>query len=277
MKKTSRPAPIRHQFSVLRQICNLIPTHLVPKLARETGVEELCRTFSAWSHMASLLFAQLTGALGLNDVCDSLRLHSGPFSAVRGATPPSRNNLSYANKRRPASLAEKMFWSVLEHLQKQSPGFSKGRQGRRLAARFRTASHLAMSFDTCAAELKLGSPYPADSYHVMLTGSLRLLDLRKVAEPAFSGAYYSADRSISCQIVDANIGYLKSGGFDGILRYSKPLVDVDCFQDVVAITPDAIGKLGVKAIFPLGTISKPLNVILADGKVIPMVNYYPTA
>jgi len=111
----------------------------------------------------------------------------------------------------------------------------------------------------------------------MLTGSLRLLDLRKVAEPAFSGAYYSADRSISCQIVDANIGYLKSGGFDGILRYSKPLVDVDCFQDVVAITPDAIGKLGVKAIFPLGTISKPLNVILADGKVIPMVNYYPTA
>ena len=98
---------------MLRQICNLIPNHLVPKLTRELGVEALSRTFSAWSHTVSLLFAQLTGALGLNDVCDSLRLHSGPLSAVRGATPPSRNNLSHANKRRPAALAEKLFWSVL--------------------------------------------------------------------------------------------------------------------------------------------------------------------
>ncbi len=140
-----------------------------------------------------------------------------------------------------------------------------------------SGSHLAMQFDTCLAELKLTDTYPADSYHVTLTGSLCLLDLRKVADANFSGAYYSDDRSISCQIVEANRDYLRSGGFDGILRYSKPLVDVETFQDVVAITPDAIGKLGVKTITPLGTTSKPLNVILPDGKVVPMENYYPTA
>ena len=127
---------------MLRQICNLIPNHLVPKLTRELGVEALSRTFSAWSHTVSLLFAQLTGALGLNDVCDSLRLHSGPLSAVRGATPPSRNNLSHANKRRPAALAEKLFWSVLEDLQRQSPGFGQGSTGKRLAARFRKTIHV---------------------------------------------------------------------------------------------------------------------------------------
>jgi hypothetical protein len=121
----------------LRQICNLIPPHLVPKLARETGVEALCRTFSAWSHTVTLLFAQLTGALGLNDVCDSLGLHSGPLSAVRGATPPSRNNLSHANQRRPAELGERLFWSVLAHLQSLVPGFATGRGGRRLAPRFK--------------------------------------------------------------------------------------------------------------------------------------------
>jgi hypothetical protein len=27
-----------------------------------------------------MLFAQLTHAIGLNDVCDALRLHSGPLS-----------------------------------------------------------------------------------------------------------------------------------------------------------------------------------------------------
>jgi hypothetical protein len=142
VKKPRRPASVRHQFTVLRQICNLIPNHLVPKIMRELGAEALCRTFSAWSHTVSLIFAQLTGALGLNDVCDSLRLHSGPLSAVRGATPPSRNNLSHANKRRPAELAEKVFWSVLGHLQQQSPGFREGRSGKRLAARFRQAIHV---------------------------------------------------------------------------------------------------------------------------------------
>jgi hypothetical protein len=142
VKKTPRTASVRRQFTILRQLCNLIPNHLVPKLARELGTEKLCRTFSAWSHTVALLFAQLTGALGLNDVCDSLRLHSGPLSAVRGATPPSRNNLSHANKRRPAELGERLFWSVLEHLQALSPGFGTGRQGARLASRFRAAIHV---------------------------------------------------------------------------------------------------------------------------------------
>jgi hypothetical protein len=56
-----------------------------------------------------MLFAQLTHAICLNDVCDALRLHIGPLSALRGATAPSRNNLSHANKRRDAALAETAF------------------------------------------------------------------------------------------------------------------------------------------------------------------------
>jgi 3-methyladenine DNA glycosylase/8-oxoguanine DNA glycosylase len=41
---------------------------LVPKLAREAKVEEMARTFSPWSHVVTLLFTQLTHALGLHDV-----------------------------------------------------------------------------------------------------------------------------------------------------------------------------------------------------------------
>ncbi len=125
--KTKSTAPIRSQFHVLRQICHLIPVPLAPKLARETGVEPLCRTFSAWSHCVAMLFAQFTHALGLNDGCDSLRLHSGPLSSLRAATPPSRNNLSHASRHRPALLAETLFWSVLGHWQSLAPGFARGR------------------------------------------------------------------------------------------------------------------------------------------------------
>ena len=36
MKKNTKPTASK--LSVLRQLCNLIPLHLVPKLGRETGV-----------------------------------------------------------------------------------------------------------------------------------------------------------------------------------------------------------------------------------------------
>jgi len=32
-----------------------------------TGVDKKARTFSPWSHLASLIYAQLTHAIGLND------------------------------------------------------------------------------------------------------------------------------------------------------------------------------------------------------------------
>lgn len=135
--KTPRP-PTRSKLTILRQVCNLIPTHLVSQLARQTRADQLARTFSNWSHVVALLYAQLTHAIGLNDVCDGLRLHSGPLSAIRGASAPSKNGLSHANKQRPAELAEQLFWRTLEHLQSLCPRFA-GRQGRRVAGRFRRA------------------------------------------------------------------------------------------------------------------------------------------
>lgn len=99
----------------------------------------MARTFSPWSHVVALLFAQVTHAIGLNDVCDSLRLFCGKLVAIRGATAPSRNNLSHANKKRPAPMAEKLFWGTLEHWQRQSPRFAAGGSSRRLAPRFKAA------------------------------------------------------------------------------------------------------------------------------------------
>lgn len=144
MKKNTKTQPSRSKLTILAQLCKWIPPHLVPKLAREHGVEEKARTFTPWSHVVCLLFAQLTHALGLNDVCDSLRLHSGPLSAVRGAVAPSRNNLSHANKGRDAAMAEALFWEVLEHLQSLKPGFARGARFR-LARRFKRVIHVVDS------------------------------------------------------------------------------------------------------------------------------------
>ena len=144
MNNQTRHKPTASKFSLLRQLCNFIPSHLVPRLARETGVEGQARTFSPWSHVVSLLYAQLTHSLGLNDVCDALRLHSGPLSALRGATPPPKNTLSHANRRRDPQMAERLFWAVLEHLQTLQPAFGGNRRPK-FAFRFKRLIHVVDS------------------------------------------------------------------------------------------------------------------------------------
>src|SRR6266446_2340755 len=145
MKNKNKTVPAPSNLNLLRQICNFIPDFLVSKLARETGVEEKVRTFSAWSHVVSLLYAQLTHSIGLNDVCDALGLHSGPLSSLRGATPPSRNNLSHSNKVRSSAMAEQLFWAVFEHLGNLSPRFVSGKAGKRFVRRFKRTIHLVDS------------------------------------------------------------------------------------------------------------------------------------
>ena len=145
MKKNNRTVPAPSKLNLLRQICNFIPDFLVPKLARQSGVDQKVRSFSAWSHVVALLYAQLTHSIGLNDVCDALSLHSGPLSSLRGATAPTRNNLSHCNKVRPAQMAQQLFWAVFEHLGKLSPRFVSGKAGKRFARKFRRAIHLVDS------------------------------------------------------------------------------------------------------------------------------------
>jgi len=133
--------PARSKYSILNQVCNLIPPYLVAKLAREHGVSKKARTFSPWSHVVSLLYAQLTHAMSLNDVCDSLKLHGAKLFAIRRATPPNRNTLSHANRVRSASMAEALFWQALDRLIRQNPRFG-GRTSPGLPRRFKRLIHI---------------------------------------------------------------------------------------------------------------------------------------
>lgn len=127
----------KRKVTVLKQICNLVPRNLVQKLAREYGVEKQARTFSPWSHITSLFFAQVSHALSLNDVCDTLSNHAGDLKDIRGAVPPKRNTLSHANRTRNADMSEKLFWSVLENLQSLTPMFGLGHGYAGLPRRFK--------------------------------------------------------------------------------------------------------------------------------------------
>ena len=118
--------PSKSKVTVLCQIAKLIRRNLISKLANKYGVSEKTRTFSPTSHILSLIFAQLSHALGLNDVCDTLNNHSGVLTTIRGSTPPSRNGLSYANRNRNPDMAEALFWETLKSLESRNPQFILG-------------------------------------------------------------------------------------------------------------------------------------------------------
>src|SRR3989442_2500985 len=143
MKK--QKLPTASKFTIVRQACNYIPNHLVPRFAWEPEVDKQARTYDAWSHIVTLCYAQVTHSIGLNDVCDALQLNSGPLSAIRGATPPRRNNLSHANKVRDAAMAEELFWAVYDYLGDLSPKFVSGKAAKRFARKFKRTIHVVDS------------------------------------------------------------------------------------------------------------------------------------
>jgi RNAse (barnase) inhibitor barstar len=138
---TERIIPTMKRYTMLKQVCNLIPPHLVNRLAKEHGVDKKSRTFTPWSHVVSLLYAHTTHAIGLNDVCDGLRMNQGALATIRGAVPPTRNNLSHANKVRDAAMAEALYWAMMDTLMQQTPGFAKGKFRRGYLRRFRKTIH----------------------------------------------------------------------------------------------------------------------------------------
>jgi len=75
--------PALSNVLVLKQILNLIPRGMISRHALETGVEGKARTFSVLSHFSAMLFAQLSHAIGLNDVCDWLRLKSAALTVIK--------------------------------------------------------------------------------------------------------------------------------------------------------------------------------------------------
>ena len=139
--------PTKHTMSVLAQITSWIPDRIIENLARKHRIQT--RSFSATSHVISMVYAHLAHALSLNDICDSLSNHAGTLEQLRGCTPPSRNGLSHTNKTRNADMAEELSWKVYESPSKQYPEFlSSSRNYPGLPHRFRTRTIRAVDSTT---------------------------------------------------------------------------------------------------------------------------------
>lgn len=132
--------PSKDKLPLLGQLVKLIPAKSIDSFARKYEIQT--RSFSPTSHVVTMMYAQLSHSLSLNDVCDALQNHVGALSQIRHCTPPSRNGLSHANRTRNADMAEELFWNTLEYFRKDFPSFiSTGRNYPGLPHRFKRMIH----------------------------------------------------------------------------------------------------------------------------------------
>ena len=133
-----------HNLAVLGQIVKHIPGKLIEKLKGKYKIQT--RSFSATSHVVAMIFAQLSHALSLNDICDCLHFHKGYLAQIRDCVPPSRNGLAHANATRNADLAKELFWTVFADIKEKYPEFiSGGRHYPGFPWRFKRAIHVVDS------------------------------------------------------------------------------------------------------------------------------------
>jgi hypothetical protein len=96
--------------SLFNQLLQQVPRNEFAKLVNRHQGEYRAKGFTCWTQFTAMLFCQLAHADSLRDICNGLACCLGKLSHLGINRCPSKSNLSYANKHRPAKIFEDLFW-----------------------------------------------------------------------------------------------------------------------------------------------------------------------
>ena len=121
--KTTTPKATKTVYPVICQVVNTIPAQFIAETAQAHKVRS--RAFSPKSHVAAMLYCQVSKTESLNSICDVARANDALWRSM-GVTPPMRNTLSNANAQRPSSMAKDLYWKTFSYLLGIAPKFGRG-------------------------------------------------------------------------------------------------------------------------------------------------------
>lgn len=117
-----------NQFSsMFGQILQIFSKGEFYRAVKETKAEKGAKGFTCWGQFVAMLFCQLGQAHSLREICGGLASCLGKLKHLGIETAPSRSTLSYANKKRPWQLYQKVFYQLLGKCQAVAPGKKKFR------------------------------------------------------------------------------------------------------------------------------------------------------
>jgi hypothetical protein len=104
--KTTNPKATKTVYPIICQIVNIIPHQFIAEAAKAHKV--LSRTFTPKSHVAAMLYCQVSKTESLNSICDVAAANEALWTSM-GVTVPRRNTFSNANAMRPSAMAKNGF------------------------------------------------------------------------------------------------------------------------------------------------------------------------
>ena len=263
---------------VIMQMQSLISRFEFQKLEIEFKTEKNVRTFSTWNLLKVMLFAQCTSKKSLRDICATFKSISNRFYHL-GINEISRNNLSNALSKRSAKLFEKLFYILLEKVQKET-GSRRDKRFRfknRLIAIDSTTISLCLSLCMWASfRSKKGGVKVHTMYDIkrqipdfMIITEARKHDHTAVVDMPFRrGTIYVLDRAYLClkslQNINENGAFFvtrtKTNTQYGVIRKNKITAKTILLDQVISFT-------GAKA----SNYQEPLRLVRyenpEDGKV----------
>ena len=133
--------------SLFSQLLRHFPRGQFRQLVRKHGAERGAKGFTCWTQSVAMLFCHLGHADSLREICNGLACCLGKLTHLGISRAPKRSTLSYANKHRPSSFFQELFWATAAHLR------ASGGLGRR-KKKFRFKNKL-LSLDSTTISLCL--------------------------------------------------------------------------------------------------------------------------
>lgn len=109
---------MRYQATIFESLLKELPRHRFDHLVDKHQSDYRCRRLPSWTHLVSLIFAQLSGAQSLRELETGLNSHANMFYHL-GIGKVCRSTLSDANAHRSSELFEDVFGLLLGRLQGQ--------------------------------------------------------------------------------------------------------------------------------------------------------------
>ena len=103
---------MRHQNSVFHAVLKLVPWTTFDELVATHRADERVRRLPTKTQLIALLYAQLSGCLGLRETVAGLQSHATRLYHL-GAKPVRRSTLSDANAQRPAAVFADLFATLM--------------------------------------------------------------------------------------------------------------------------------------------------------------------
>ena len=121
--KNTNPKATKTVYPIICQIVNVIPHQFIAEAAKAHKV--LSRTFTPKSHVAAMLYCQVSKTGSLNSVCDVVAANETLWRPM-GVAVPMCNTFLNANAARPSAMAKDLYWKMYNHFTGIVPKFGRG-------------------------------------------------------------------------------------------------------------------------------------------------------